>query len=140
MQRVGYDADSQTYTYRHNDGSLWEGEEGNRYGVLHRAGQRPSQPTTISPRAKHEDWRYLAPWFVIVAVVLLLLFRYINSSTQAPLECGEGMENYVVAKGDSCWKIANDRGWSVEGLREANGGLDCEKLVPGDQLCVQVAP
>ena len=34
MKRVGYDADTQTYTYHDQDGSLWEGEPGSRYGVL----------------------------------------------------------------------------------------------------------
>jgi len=34
MQRVGYDADSRTYTYRDEQGSFWEGEPGARYGVL----------------------------------------------------------------------------------------------------------
>jgi hypothetical protein len=39
MQRVGYDADTQTYTYRDQDGSFWEGDPGVRYGLLHRTGQ-----------------------------------------------------------------------------------------------------
>jgi hypothetical protein len=34
MKRVGYDADTQVYTYRDQDGSLWEGSPGQRYGVL----------------------------------------------------------------------------------------------------------
>jgi hypothetical protein len=34
MKRVGYDADTQVYTYRDQDGSLWEGPAGQRYGVL----------------------------------------------------------------------------------------------------------
>lgn len=38
MQRVGYDADTQVYTYQDADGSVWEGDEGNRYGQLRRVG------------------------------------------------------------------------------------------------------
>ena len=35
--RVGYDADTQTYTYKDSsDGSLWEGPAGSRYGKLTR--------------------------------------------------------------------------------------------------------
>lgn len=36
MRRVGYDADTQKYTYASADGSYWEGEEGAEYGKLHR--------------------------------------------------------------------------------------------------------
>ncbi|KAK4099028.1 hypothetical protein N658DRAFT_498841 [Parathielavia hyrcaniae] len=36
MTRVGYDADTQVYTYRDSDGSHWEGAPGSRYGRLHR--------------------------------------------------------------------------------------------------------
>jgi hypothetical protein len=36
MQRVGYDADTERYTYKQTDGSYWEGAEGARYGTLRR--------------------------------------------------------------------------------------------------------
>jgi hypothetical protein len=36
MRRVGYDADTQTYTYQDEDGTYWEGPEGARYGTLRR--------------------------------------------------------------------------------------------------------
>jgi hypothetical protein len=35
LTRIAYDADEQRYTYQDADGSLWEGEEGERYGRLH---------------------------------------------------------------------------------------------------------
>ena len=41
VQRVGYDADTQTYSYRDQDGSYWEGAPGARYGVLHRSTSLP---------------------------------------------------------------------------------------------------
>lgn len=41
MSRIGYDADTQTYTFRdQTDGSVWESEPGNRFGTLHRARAR----------------------------------------------------------------------------------------------------
>jgi len=46
MQRVGYDADTQTYSYRDQDGSYWEGAPGARYGVLHRS-KKPSRADAI---------------------------------------------------------------------------------------------
>jgi hypothetical protein len=45
MQRVGYDADTQTYTYRDQDGSFWEGDPGVRYGLLHRTGRSKVKQT-----------------------------------------------------------------------------------------------
>ena len=38
MTRIGYDADTETYTYRDADGSLWVGGQGNRYGRMRRVG------------------------------------------------------------------------------------------------------
>jgi len=34
MERIGYDADTQQYTYRDSDGSIWNGASGARYGSL----------------------------------------------------------------------------------------------------------
>ena len=36
MRRVGYDSDTQVYTFRDTDGSLWESLPGAEYGRLHR--------------------------------------------------------------------------------------------------------
>lgn len=34
MKRVGYDADTQTYTFKDQNGDYWEGHEGQEYGEL----------------------------------------------------------------------------------------------------------
>lgn len=44
MTRVGYDADTQIYTYRDSDGSHWEGAPGSQYGKLHRVSQAEAPP------------------------------------------------------------------------------------------------
>ena len=49
IQRVGYDADTQTYSYRDQDGSYWEGAPGARYGVLHRS--KLSHLAVLKPRS-----------------------------------------------------------------------------------------
>lgn len=42
MTRIGYDADTQVYTYRdETDGSIWEGAPGSRYGQMHRVSGGP---------------------------------------------------------------------------------------------------
>ena len=51
MTRVGYDADTQVYTYRDSDdGSYWEGAPGCRYGKLHRVrAATPPLPSITVP-------------------------------------------------------------------------------------------
>jgi len=38
FERIGYDADSQTYTFRDRDGAIYESAPGNRYGTLRPTG------------------------------------------------------------------------------------------------------
>lgn len=45
MTRVGYDADTQTYTFRDADGSLWEGPEGCEFGRMTRVTVAPKLPS-----------------------------------------------------------------------------------------------
>lgn len=45
MTRVGYDADTQTYTFRDTDGSLWEGPPGCEYGHMTRVAGAPKLPS-----------------------------------------------------------------------------------------------
>ena len=47
MTRIGYDADTQIYTFRDSDGSTWESAPGNQYGKLFRVKTPPAAP---SPR------------------------------------------------------------------------------------------
>ncbi|KAL2065731.1 hypothetical protein VTL71DRAFT_3401 [Oculimacula yallundae] len=145
MKRVGYDADTQTYTYRDSDGSFWEGEPGARYGVLRESGTA-YQPITLENRqamrnADQAAWRYMLPFFLLVLVVLLTLFRYLGSGSDvltSPLSCPEGFTGYFVKRGDSCWQIAHDRGIEVSDLVKSNGGLNCDLLKVGIEICVPV--
>ncbi|KAJ4303986.1 hypothetical protein N0V88_001589 [Collariella sp. IMI 366227] len=50
MTRIGYDADTQVYTYRDSDGSYWEGAPGVQYGKLHRVRDAtPPLPSAFIP-------------------------------------------------------------------------------------------
>lgn len=55
MRRVGYDADTQTYTYRDSDGSLWEGPPGARYGHLTQVASAPKLPSHNDDDYDHDD-------------------------------------------------------------------------------------
>lgn len=46
MVRVGYDADTQIYTFRDTDGSLWEGPPGCQYGHMTKVADAPKPTTT----------------------------------------------------------------------------------------------
>jgi hypothetical protein len=69
MKRVGYDADTQVYTYQDDEGGVWEGAPGNRYGELHKgirhsALPRPRLTSTVgqvhrSPAAAGDDRDHL---------------------------------------------------------------------------------
>ncbi|KAG4433977.1 hypothetical protein IFR05_010526 [Cadophora sp. M221] len=145
MKRVGYDADTQTYTYRDQDGSMWEGEPGARYGVLRQSGSA-YQPMTMANQQEMRNadkaaWRYMLPFFLLVLVVLFTLFRYLGFGYEffpSPLSCREGFASYVVKRGDSCWQIAHDHGMEVSDLVKSNEGLNCDLLKAGREICVLV--
>jgi hypothetical protein len=83
----------------------------------------------------------LFPFFLIIIVVLLLVWRLVISPGLTPvkyLKCPEGSARVAVAAGDTCWRIAEAHGCGLEGLRKANADLVCERLIPGDQICVPV--
>ncbi|KAF2816762.1 uncharacterized protein BDZ99DRAFT_403892 [Mytilinidion resinicola] len=144
MQRIGYDADTQRYTYRDADGSHWEGEEGSQYGQLHPAGARPQlSPGQVEAHnetlraGNRQAWRYMLPFALIAIVFLLLLFRFLDSgSSTKVLTCLPNNHPYEVRKGDTCWAIAEKFGLDVEGLVKLNSGLECEKMWAGSKVCV----
>ncbi|KDQ62849.1 hypothetical protein JAAARDRAFT_28824 [Jaapia argillacea MUCL 33604] len=57
MKRVGYDADTQTYTYRYRDSSVWEGSPGASYGVLTKVGRAPSVSPDVERRVPSDAER-----------------------------------------------------------------------------------
>ncbi|EUC39801.1 carbohydrate-binding module family 50 protein [Bipolaris oryzae ATCC 44560] len=48
FERIGHDADTQTYTFRDADGIMYESEPGNRYGELHRVDSPSSSQSSRS--------------------------------------------------------------------------------------------
>lgn len=48
MVRVGYDADTQVYTFRDTDGSLWEGPPGCQYGRMTKVTNAPKPPSRMA--------------------------------------------------------------------------------------------
>jgi len=166
MKRVGYDADSGKYFFRDNEGQLWEGQEGAEFGEMTRVSATQSDGDDVENGPRREDgyqlltgdasqngavyrrhsggspYRMLFPFFLIIIVVLLLVWRLIISPGLIPVKyakCPEGSSRVVVVAGDTCWRIAEAHGCGLEALRTLNADLVCERLMPGDQICVPLA-
>lgn len=164
MTRVGYDADTEVYTFQDSDGSYWESAPGNRYGHLTRVSGGPAQesdddaadverllPTEQASYRQGVSWRTdlmpLLNFGLIIGVSLLLFIWYLHKATASAsssessplLQCGPGSAPYTVAKGDSCWGIADARGCEVDDILLKNPGLDCDVLRAGSEICVPEA-
>ncbi len=146
MTRVGYDADTQVYTFRDQDGSLWEGPPGSRYGHLTRvSGPSPSQPpqqqqpqAPLQRRPWRQEYMPLLNFFLLIGVFLLGVFWFMGFTIQPstpPPACGH-RPSHTVEPGDTCWDIAKGNGISLDELRGANEGLDCDRLSVGSIVCL----
>ncbi|GJE89635.1 carbohydrate-binding module family 50 protein [Phanerochaete sordida] len=172
MQRAGYDADTGKYYFKDRAGKVWEGPEGAQYGelkpvgskpvVLHEtpeddedleaAGRRPDgyQPLALDAGAasrpvrgmNSQAYRTLFPFFMIVIVALLLVWRLVgphfhdDSGTPQVSFCTGNTTAYRVQAGDTCWDISQGHSFSLKRLRDANQGLDCDRLTPGEIICL----
>lgn len=162
MQRVGYDADTERYTFRDADGNFFESAPGSRYGELRPVSDIPqathyTPPEDIEERNRsveqnhREAVRTMLPFALLVFVFLLVVFRVINggfgfgggsdkSSAEhaaAPADlCHAG--SHQVEKGDTCWAIAEGYSLTVDELLRVRGNeeLDCDKLRVGQGICV----
>ncbi|KAI0905945.1 carbohydrate-binding module family 50 protein [Ustulina deusta] len=162
MQRIGYDADTETYTFRDADGSIWESAPGNRYGQLRRVTavplpsygeddeSSPTQPLTYSgpdEPAHKASWRQemmpLLNWFLLVGLFLLVVVWFISSGskggTKVVRNCHDDATPYEIKAGDTCWAVAEARSVSLDALLEKNEGLDCDNLSVGETICVPTA-
>ncbi|KAI1384796.1 carbohydrate-binding module family 50 protein [Hypoxylon trugodes] len=154
MQRIGYDADTQTYTFRDADGTIWESAPGNRYGQLHRANATippygddthdATDPLHSTSNKPSTSWRHemmpLLNWFLLVGLFLLFVFWVIGGTTFTkrvdPVTCKEDSSPYKIKSGDSCWAIAEGHHIPLESLLHENHGLDCDKLAVGGTICI----
>ncbi|KAI0882044.1 carbohydrate-binding module family 50 protein [Annulohypoxylon maeteangense] len=150
MERIGYDADTQTYTFRDSDGGIWESAPGNRYGQLHRVnttfppyGDDTHDATEpLHEATENTSWRHemgpLLNWFLLVGLFLLFIFWFISRTTErvAPITCGDHSSPYQIKSGDTCWAIAEEHHLSLDSIMHENQGLDCDRLAPGGTLCI----
>lgn len=123
-------------------------------------GQRPPPNPAKTALLKAHDraaWRYMLPFFVLVGLFLVFVFRITHSSRSGDdsggpgagdrtggiwpnPRCAEGHDVYAIVRGDTCWDIAKNWGITVDELRDANQDLKCEALEVGRKICVSVKP
>ncbi|KAF9479404.1 hypothetical protein BDN70DRAFT_691635 [Pholiota conissans] len=93
----------------------------------------------------HSSYRSLFPFFLIIAVCLLLVWRLLvqpslSSPAITPKRCPEGTAAYWIQPGQSCWEVSRERGWSLAEFHEANPKVNCEPLLPGTSVCLPPKP
>lgn len=153
MTRVGYDADTQVYTFKDAYGSYWESAPGCEYGQLTRAGDGASNDVEIEASnafLAHSDanlktsWRQdlmpLLNFGLIIGLSLLLLFWYFrwsaSTAVQSAATCPEDARRWKVKAGDTCWSLGEANGITVDNILMQNPGLDCSRLLAGSIICL----
>jgi Tfp pilus assembly protein FimV len=112
--------------------------------VLNGSHSPPAPPAPPPAAARQNDrlaWRQLAPFLLILGVFMLLGYKYLTSASAhspsvPPVACADGLDRYVVRKGDTCWEIASAHRWTVDELVAANKEVACDRLQIGQELCV----
>jgi LysM repeat protein len=160
MTRVGYDADTQVYTFQDADGSYWESAPGCEYGQLTRVSDSDGKDArdTEAFLPDHDSsvrtsWRAdmmpLLNFGVLIGLFLLVLFWFLHymaskdSPSQAPsqgtLDCPGLSSEYTIAKGDTCWAIAEAFDSTVEAIKRDNPDVNCDRLMVGSRICVEAS-
>ncbi|KAI0931229.1 hypothetical protein AcW1_001315 [Taiwanofungus camphoratus] len=103
----------------------------------------PDQPLRPDHGGSNSSaYRMLFPFFLLIVVALLLVFRLIFAPSRAapgPPDarlCPGTSEAYRVKAGDTCWGLSQSRNCSLDGLLLANPGLECDNLIPGQSICL----
>jgi len=164
MKRIGYDSDTGRYLFRDQTGSIWQGGEGAEFGEMTRVshGRRPepdeqevqtslradgyqpiatgdSEPLAFRHQMNASAYRTLAPFFLIIGVSLLLIWKFIFSygwsEPQSPCP-GNATTPYMVQPGEYCWEIAHTHNCTLDELELLNPDVNCDSLLPGTVVCL----
>ncbi|TRM70464.1 hypothetical protein BD626DRAFT_423313 [Schizophyllum amplum] len=82
-------------------------------------------------------YRSLFPFFLIIAVVLLVVWKFILSPNihETP-SCPPDQKEYTVEPGDSCYQISIAHGIPLDKFFELNPKVKCDLLLPGSSVCL----
>jgi len=142
FKRVGYDADTEIYTYESPEGELYRGAPGNRYGRL------VSISTPIGYDAEepvHDNttsYRYFLPFLLLVVVFLLIVIAppwKQNFAFSKSIECEKGSIKHNIRSGETCYALSQKYATTVEELAKLNPKLSCDDLQIGQSICAPAA-
>jgi len=168
MKRIGYDSDTGRYYFRDADGSIWQSAEGSEYGDLTKVSDPPksllstgsdNDDVEATPRTRdgyqplHQDlnrtmaasriatqnaYRTFFPFFLIIAVFLLLVWRLVVAPDilTGNKKCPEGTALYYIQPGDSCWDVARSHRIDLDRFKSLNPKVNCDLLLPGVAVCL----
>jgi len=142
FKRVGYDADTETYTYESPEGELYQGASGNRYGRLVPVSAPIDCDFEEPVHDNTSSYRYFLPFLLLVVVFLLILIappwkQKFGFGSQ--LKCEAGILKHEVKGGETCFALSKTFATSLEELRKVNPKLNCDKLQIGQEICVPTA-
>ncbi|KAJ7842196.1 hypothetical protein B0H14DRAFT_2781160 [Mycena olivaceomarginata] len=172
MERIGYDSDTGRYYFKDGGGAVWQGAQGAEFSQMTRVSDGagadgasssypPDEDIEAAPRradgyqalATDANGRYtsslntsayrtLFPFFLLIGVVLLLVWRLILSpGLAAPKNpCPPHATKYLVEPGDSCWEISRTHGCSLDDFKKFNTKVNCDRLMPGTTVCIPNQP
>ncbi|KAG9313857.1 carbohydrate-binding module family 50 protein [Chiua virens] len=163
VKRIGYDTDTGCYYFRDREGLVYKGPEGSQFGELT---QVADLPVTVSAEGDDDDveaasaradgyeplsidehgsrhvlrggaYRTLFPFFLIVAVTLLLIWRLAFSPTiAAPAPCPSTTISYIIQPGDTCWDLTRRYNSTLDKFQIVNPKVVCSDLHPGERVCI----
>lgn len=121
-----------------NDGYDLEASPRPRNGDYEMVLDEEHRPMAHNARVSVDSFRSLFPFFLIIAVVILLIWRLvIPPGLWTPARvCPEGTSLHWIQPGESCWELSSHHGWSLEKFKEANPKVVCDPLMPGTSVCL----
>ncbi|KAG2022590.1 hypothetical protein CC2G_000327 [Coprinopsis cinerea AmutBmut pab1-1] len=98
----------------------------------------PTQPMAYSRLSNSNSYRSLFPFFLIIAVILLLVWRVVLAPNilTGNKRCPEDTSLYYIQPGDSCWDVAKTHGIDFEKFKALNPKVNCDPLMPGTSVCL----
>jgi hypothetical protein len=110
--------------------------------LLNFSDTKPPQNGGYTSNLNASAYRTLFPFFLLIGVVLLLVWRLILSpGLAAPTNpCPPHATKYLVEPGDSCWEISRTHGCSLDDFKKFNTKVNCDLLMPGTTVCIPNQP
>lgn len=139
FQRVGYDADTEIYTYESPEGELYRGAPGNRYGRLVPISSPFDYDAEEPVHDNTSSYRYFLPFLLLVVVFLLMVIAppwKQNFGFGRSTACDDGGIRHDIRSGETCYALSQRYSTTVEELIKLNPKLSCDNLQVGRSICV----